>query len=361
MNEFMDDTLSFYGDFTSLIIQDLAKQNGVVYMHVAGLDPDETGMYNNPKMSGLETDRLRFSIGDCQCEYYIARVAETEDESLRYVSEDQVDMYSDKYSVLVYSIKLPFAVPSIYIESRISSWRAYKLKKRLPQKMQSVELEGDFSQFFTVYIADKSHATLAFEVLAPDIMYQLLTLNDDIDVEFAGDRIYFYKFINKKWRPGFRSTKLVSWQRRTTLKKDEYLKYFDFYMSTSRKFIKTARLVKLDTAAQTLPLYKTAEWPKRSRLPYEARQALVAYLLPTSTICLFAWANISGAIDKNQDIIGLTIFSVGLILPIIILFTPYDMARILRILWQKQSTKRLRRKLVKSYEEGVVSEVRIRS
>lgn len=361
MNEFMDKNLSYYGDFTSLIIQDLAKQAEAVYEHVAPLDRDETGMYNNPRMSGLETDRLRFSIDSTQCEYYIARVTETEDESLRYVPSDELDTYSDKYRVLVYSMKFPFDVPSMYIESRISSWRAYRLQKRLPQKMQSVELEGDFNQFFNVYIGDKSEATLAFEVLAPDIMYQLLILNDDVDVEFAGDRLYFYTFIGRKGYPGItRSTRLASWQRQTTLKKEEYLKYFDFYMSTSRKFIKAAHLIRVNRNEQTQPLYKTAELPKRSRLSYEAKQALVAYLLPMSLVAGSTWLLATDSIAAGVQAVAILVAVVAMVfLPLLILCTPHDIVMILRIVWRKLSTRGLRRKLVKSYEQGVVSSVKI--
>ena len=51
MSEFVYDTTHRYLDFSSSAVEQGAREMEVQYDELAPLDPDETGMYNNPQMA----------------------------------------------------------------------------------------------------------------------------------------------------------------------------------------------------------------------------------------------------------------------------------------------------------------------
>ena len=292
MSGFVYDLTHRYLDFSSSVIEQGAKEMELQYDELAPLDPDETGMYNNPQMAGVEADRIRTVIGGLECEYYFARVVEKGHESLRYATEDRAGIDTVRYIVSTFSIKVPQQLPSVYIEARFNEKYRWKIERRLPEKLRAVDLEGDFNDFFRVFVADQQSARTAFEVLAPNLMYDLLVRGEEVDIELAGNRIYFYKqlrfttTVDEQYSVGVDAagaqTTLVKSSTTTEITHDEYWNRLEYYLGQVHRYAKMARQV--DNVSRSQPLYTRAVWPKRHHLNPEARLARVIYGLPIGLI-----------------------------------------------------------------------------
>jgi hypothetical protein len=77
---------------------------------------------------------------------------------------------------LMVSFLLPFWVKNVQVFPHKSLFK------------RGVKLEGDFSNFFTVYTV-KGHEVSAFELLPPDTMMQLLDKTPEVHIEYVQNRI----------------------------------------------------------------------------------------------------------------------------------------------------------------------------
>ncbi|HYG84070.1 MAG TPA: hypothetical protein VD907_04275 [Verrucomicrobiae bacterium] len=59
-------------------------------------------------------------------------------------------------------------------------------------RSQALQLEGDFNRYFSVY-CPKEYAQDVLYFLTPELMEALIAMDDSLDAEIVGDRLYFYR------------------------------------------------------------------------------------------------------------------------------------------------------------------------
>lgn len=98
----------------------------------------------------------------------------------------------------VFELTLPRAMPHMVIDSLVESG-SYGAST-LPIKFagsQRIELEGDFSKYFSLYAPD-NYGVTALTVLAPDAMAALMDHASKCDIEIINNKMYFYWPITPK-------------------------------------------------------------------------------------------------------------------------------------------------------------------
>jgi hypothetical protein len=227
-----------YQGFDSSFIHTLARQNNYSYISEGATTEDESGLYVNQHTDAKKEDLLQFKIEDLECEYYTANFV-----PIWYATSETGKTMSDtlkqaggtdqtRYKVQVFSIKLPYNVESIYVESRtnITLNNVLGVSSVAFKESERVDLEGDFSTFFRVYIP-KGEEVNAFTILAPNIMVLLLEQAGDYDFEFAGNRIYFYQ-----------TFKAISGAT-TPIKATTYKDLLEFGIKSAKSVVRTSRPV----------------------------------------------------------------------------------------------------------------------
>ncbi len=91
----------------------------------------------------------------------------------------------------VIEVTLPHKFPHIIIDSKVEDEFESALLTNYIDKKQIIELEGDFSRFFTLYAPDK-FGIEALTILAPDVMLSLLKHAGKCDIEIVDNKMYFY-------------------------------------------------------------------------------------------------------------------------------------------------------------------------
>lgn len=163
----------------------LAQSNIAVHATVPQTIPLFDGIYVNPK---AQNTYYEYSSGDIDGAHY--------EQFLAFYSENLTQGLSG-WPVVVFSLELPQPTVPLYIESRtVLTARSILGIRSLPvlSGIEKVTLEGDFSEFFTVYSRDQ-HALDAFATIAPDLMVDILEHGYTYDIEFAHNRVYFYRLI----------------------------------------------------------------------------------------------------------------------------------------------------------------------
>lgn len=382
MSEFVYDMTHRYLDFSSSVVEQGAKEMKLQYDEFAPLDPDETGMYNNPQMAGVEADRIRMLVDGLECEYYFARVTEKGHESLRYVANGDAGIDAARYIVSTFSIKVPQQLPSVYIEARFNEKYRWKIERRLPEKLRAVDLEGDFNDFFRVYVANQQSARTAFEVLAPNLMYDLLVRGEEVDIELAGNRIYFYRqlrfttSVDEQYSVGADAlgvqTILVKSSTTAEITYDEYWDRLEYYKDQVQRYAKIARQV--GDTSHDQPLYAHAVWPNRHQLNPEARLARVIYGVPIGLIGISMIVYVGLMLFNPQSdwlseynpngwqsmlVVGLMLVTVlTAIVGIAVYMFPKDLRYRLRMIFGDASARRSRRRLIERYKTRDFNEVR---
>jgi len=91
-------------------------------------------------------------------------------------------------------IKLKRHLPNMLLDSKKNNFINGKFSN-LPQlfdKSQVVKLEGDFNNYFTLYLP-KGYEKDAFYILTPDVMVALIDHGAHFDMEVVDDMLYFYR------------------------------------------------------------------------------------------------------------------------------------------------------------------------
>lgn len=190
-----------------------------------------------------------------------------------------------EYFVAVFVIELPQPTVPLYISSRTSfSFNTVVGLQSLPvlKGLQKVQLEGEFSEFFTVYSRD-DHALDAFTTIVPNLMVDMLAKGNAYDIEFAGRYVYFYRLCSSISYTGEGENLKVA----VPFSADEYVAMREFGLKYGERFIRAARPSTGDTATDVQPLWQLAN-ANQAANNREQRKSLLwiaAYLM----LSLFLW------------------------------------------------------------------------
>lgn len=86
------------------------------------------------------------------------------------------------------AIQLPRAVPNLILDSHKNDEAFVGLPFR-PSESQRIELEGDFDQYFSLYV-HKNDTTEALSLITPDVMQTLKDRADGVDILFRDNTLY---------------------------------------------------------------------------------------------------------------------------------------------------------------------------
>lgn len=153
----------------------------------------------------------------------------------------------------VFVIELPKPTTPIYISSRTTfNFNSIMQLDSVPvlKGIQKVRLEGDFSEFFTVYSRD-NHALDAFTTVVPNLMVEMLAKGSHYDVEFADRYVYFYRLYSPTYvgKRGVRNCKI-------NLTSQEYIEMRNFGLKYGKLFVRAARPSDGDTPKDVKPLWQ---------------------------------------------------------------------------------------------------------
>lgn len=90
-------------------------------------------------------------------------------------------------------IKLPKTLPHLLLDSRDNNYM--NIFSNLPRKFSSsqiMQLEGDFNNYFTLYVPKGYEKDLLY-LFTPDVMQALIKGNAKYDIEIIKDELYLYK------------------------------------------------------------------------------------------------------------------------------------------------------------------------
>lgn len=180
--------ISTYKNFSSKMIRQFANDKGYSYVGSKALESDESGYYMKPGYYNEKVDLVRWSENGVDYEFYTRWMGI---ESLEKMADSVEDSTRSRLLLgLVFSVKLPYRLPSVLVQSLTSKtiWNILGITQLFVGK--KVKLEGDFNRYFNVY-TPSGKASNAFLALAPDTMVKILRAGSGIDFQFAGDRIYF--------------------------------------------------------------------------------------------------------------------------------------------------------------------------
>ncbi len=96
------------------------------------------------------------------------------------------------YDLQVFELTLPRKLPHMVIDSLVESGNGSS--STLPiefAESQKIELEGDFSKYFSLYAPD-NYGITALTVLAPDAMEILMKYAAKCDIEIIENKLFFY-------------------------------------------------------------------------------------------------------------------------------------------------------------------------
>lgn len=159
-----------------------------------------------------------------------------------------------EYFAAVFVVELPRPTAPLYINSRTTlTLNSILQLPSVPvlKGIEKVHLEGNFSEFFTVYSRDQ-HALDAFTTIVPNLMIDLLEKGGRYDIEFADRYVYFYRLygpMSSGTRDGV-ETKSISFSSQ------DYLDMREFGINYGAKFARAARPSTGDSPADTTPLWQ---------------------------------------------------------------------------------------------------------
>jgi hypothetical protein len=227
-----------FSDFDQDYILSLAKDRNWTYAKESYGGADESGLYVNPKTNTRKLYALQMMIDGLKCEYYTADFIPVIYANSRMMgslaSGDKVNESDIRFRAQVFAVSLPYAIENLYVESRtnITLNNILGVSSVIFRDSRKVVLEGDFNLFFRVY-TPKDEELVAFTILAPNIMVNLLEDGGDYDFEFSGNRIYFYQ------------TFRYSTPTKITLKKAAYDGLLSFGVSSAQTMARAARPTKV--------------------------------------------------------------------------------------------------------------------
>ena len=96
------------------------------------------------------------------------------------------------YDLQVFELTLPRTLPHMVIDSLVESGNGGQSTLPIDFAVsQKIELEGDFSEYFSLYAPD-NYGITALTVLAPDVMETLMKFAAKCDIEIIQNKLYFY-------------------------------------------------------------------------------------------------------------------------------------------------------------------------
>lgn len=95
--------------------------------------------------------------------------------------------YDMSYHATVLSLELPAVCPHLVLDAR---WDRFHARANLLTDCEKIELEGDFPDYFTVFMQKGSSAE-ALSILSPDVMQRLIELDSTYSLELVGNRAIF--------------------------------------------------------------------------------------------------------------------------------------------------------------------------
>lgn len=139
---------------------------------------------------------------------------------------------------LVFAIELPRPTAPVYIASQTTLTLNSILRfQSVPilKGIEKVTLEGDFSEFFSVYSRDQ-HALDAWTTVVPNLMVDMLANGDQLDIEFADNYIYFYRIYTASYSShGEKQVTSIG------LSAQDYIAMRDFATKYATAFVRAAR------------------------------------------------------------------------------------------------------------------------
>lgn len=231
-----------FSDFGPEYIESIAAGLGAAYEAEAQPSADESGLYNNEKTDAHELFKLTMHIGGLECEAYTAEYFPITSAGLEALAGPRE--YRQRYLVQVFSVTLPYAVESLYVESMTNVTLTNMLGMSSVNFMntQKVSLEGDFNSFFRVH-APPGGELQAFTILAPNVMQRMLVEAGDYDFEFAGHKVYFYR-------------QFKHFGERLPITQAEYDAFLKFGIGAAEDMARAARPAKVPDILYVEPLWR---------------------------------------------------------------------------------------------------------
>ncbi|MBC7512194.1 hypothetical protein H7142_00855 [Candidatus Saccharibacteria bacterium] len=183
-----------YNDISFSDIAQFAALHNYAYQPVVTDTTNEASVYINPRTNSVKYDVLSMNIDGYDCEQFVVEYSPI---SIVYNNKaPKTGVFtSTRFYMQVFAVRLPFIVENLYVESRtnatlnnIIGWSSVRFAEG-----ETVQLEGDFNDFFRVHTPLKRQELTAFTILAPNIMLRMLTAAGNFDFEFSGNTVYFYK------------------------------------------------------------------------------------------------------------------------------------------------------------------------
>ena len=231
---------STFLDFTSSYISDLGAKYGFEYIPEEISNGQKSSLYNNEQTNTREIHKLKMTVDDLSCEYYTAEYTD-----VMVTKYGKRGVSRSPYQVQVFEVSLPYEVEDLYISSRtnVTLTNILGLSNVSFNNAKEVTLEGGFERFFKVYTPESEELT-AFTILAPNIMQSLLNNAGDFDVEFAGNKVYFYQTF-KYYTAGV-----------ITLKKEAYDNLMQFGITSAKTMARAGRPAKRIASLANTPMWK---------------------------------------------------------------------------------------------------------
>ena len=101
------------------------------------------------------------------------------------------------YDRTIFAVIIPDTQLQLIINSRLANDIASGGNLSNYSEQQKFELEGEFGEFYDVYMPEKSQSE-SLTLLTPDVMMYLLTELARYDIEIYGDTLYLYAYTHEK-------------------------------------------------------------------------------------------------------------------------------------------------------------------
>ncbi len=220
--------------------QSLSRAGLTVRQNVSSTLLSPNGIYVSPETNNTFIDYTNGATEDFRFEQFVT-------------SYYQDLALTAEFYAAVFVVELPRPTVPIYISSRTTFTfnSLMQLSSVLVLKgIQKVKLEGDFSEFFTVYSRD-DHALDAFTTVVPNLMLEMLSKGSNFDVEFADRYVYFYRLYSPTYtgRQGVRNCKIG-------FDSNDYIEMRNFGLKYGKMFARAARPSDGDSEKDLQPLWQ---------------------------------------------------------------------------------------------------------
>ena len=233
-----------YKDISSEDISQFGATRGYVYEPSITDTASDASVYINPRTNTIKHDVLSMNVDGYDCEQFVAEYSPVSLYSSKRSSNAGVVSTARMY-VQVFAVKLPFVVENLYVESRTNltfnnfiGWPSVYFAKG-----GTVQLEGNFNDFFRVHTPLKNQELNAFLILAPNVMMHMLTTAGNFDFEFSGNTVYFYKSF------------AASAEKYAPMTRQDFEVLHEFGVESAKAMVRAGRPSKLVNPADYVPMW----------------------------------------------------------------------------------------------------------